>query len=111
MINSQDKENAIFEEKVKRKNVRWKKSKDPAAHEACIFDYNKEPLEVARITKSNTDSNAYYYCSDFLGVELEELASESLELAKEEIENMVCEHIEEQIDHWSDMWRAFELCE
>ena len=63
---------------------------------------------ILKFIQDKDDSENYIYVSDLLNVEYNEEFAESLEDAMEQFENMVVDHIQEQISYYEEMLDKFQ---
>lgn len=62
---------------------------------------------ILKFIQDKDDSENYIYVSDLLNVEHDEILAKSIEDAMEQFENMVVDHIQEQISYY-DMLGKFQ---
>lgn len=63
---------------------------------------------ILKFIQDKNDRENYIYVSDLLNVELDWIIAESIEDAMEEFENMVVDHIKEQIEYYDEMLNRFQ---
>lgn len=63
---------------------------------------------ILKFIQDKEDSENYIYVSDLLNVEHEEILAESVENAMEQFEDMVVDHIQEQISYYEEMLDKFQ---
>ena len=63
---------------------------------------------ILKFIQDKNDSDKYIYVSELLNVEHDEILSESIEDAMEQFEDMVVDHIQEQISYHEDMLYKFQ---
>ncbi len=62
---------------------------------------------ILKFMQDKDDSENYIYVSDLLNVEHDELQADSLEDAMEQFEDMVVDHIKDEISYYEDMLERF----
>lgn len=63
---------------------------------------------ILKFIRDKDDSENYIYVSDLLNVEYDELLAESVEDAMEQFEDMVIDHIKEEIAYYEEMLDKFQ---
>ena len=63
---------------------------------------------ILKFIQDKNDSENYIYVSDLLNVEHDEILAESIEDAMEQFEDMVVDHIQEQISYYDEMLDKFQ---
>lgn len=63
---------------------------------------------ILKFIQDKNDRENYIYVSDLLNVELDWIIAESIEDAMEQFENMVVDHIKEQIEDYDEMLNKFQ---
>lgn len=63
---------------------------------------------ILKFIQDKEDSKNYIYVSDLLNVEHEEILAESVEDAMEQFEDMVVDHIQEQISYYEEILDKFQ---
>lgn len=63
---------------------------------------------ILKFIQDKEDSENYIYVSELLNVEHDEEFAESIEDAMEQFEDMVLEHIQEQISYYDEMLEKFQ---
>lgn len=63
---------------------------------------------VAGFVQDETDENVYIYVSEELNVEYDTIIADSIEDAKQQIEDMLVEHWNEEIDYLENRIKAFQ---
>lgn len=63
---------------------------------------------ILKFVQDKDDSENYIYVSSLLNVEHEEILAESVENAMEQFEDMVVDHIQEQISYYEEMLDKFQ---
>jgi len=67
---------------------------------------------ILKFIQDKDDSENYIYASDLLNVENDEIQADSIEDAMEQFEDMVVEHINDEISYYEEMLDKFnEGCE
>lgn len=62
---------------------------------------------ILKFMQDKNDSENYIYVSDLLNVEHDDIQADSVEDAMEQLEDMVVEHIQEQIGCYEEMLEKF----
>jgi len=62
---------------------------------------------ILKFKQDKDDSKNYIYVSDLLNVEHDEILADSVEDAMEQFEDMVVEHIKDEISYYEDMLDKF----
>lgn len=68
--------------------------------------YNDEI--ILKFIQDKDDSENYIYVSELLNVEHDEILAESIGDAMEQFEDMIADHIQEQISYYKDMLDKFQ---
>lgn len=63
---------------------------------------------ILKFVQDKRDSENYIYVSKLLNVEHDDILAESIEDAMEQFENMVVDHIQEQISYYDEMLDKFQ---
>ena len=63
---------------------------------------------ILKFIQNKEDSENYIYESELLNVEHDEILAESIEDAMEQFEDMVVDHIQEQISYYDEMLDKFQ---
>lgn len=63
---------------------------------------------IAGFVQDETDKNVYIYVSEELNVEYDTIIADSIEDAKQQIEDMLVEHWEDEIDCLENRIKAFQ---
>lgn len=63
---------------------------------------------ILKFVQDKDDSQNYIYVSDLLNVEHDEIFVDSIEDAMERFEEMVIEHIQEEISYYEEMLEKFQ---
>lgn len=63
---------------------------------------------ILKFIQDKDDSENYIYVSGLLNVEHDEIFADSIEDAMEQFENMVIEHIQEEISYYEEMLDKFQ---
>ena len=63
---------------------------------------------VAGFVQDETDDNVYIYVSEELNVEYDTIIADSIEDAKQQIEDMLVEHWKDEIDYLENRIKAFQ---
>ena len=75
-------------------------------HFSQFYEENDENI-VAGFVQDETDENVYIYTSKELNVEYNTIIADSVEDAKQQIEEMLVEHWEDEIDYLESRIKAF----
>lgn len=63
---------------------------------------------MAGFVQDETDENVYIYVSEELNVEYDTIIADSIEDAKQQIEDMLVEHWKDEIDYLENRIKAFQ---
>ena len=63
---------------------------------------------ILKFVQDKDDSENYIYVSELLNVEHDEILAESIEDAMDQFENMIVDHIQEQISYYDEMLCKFQ---
>ncbi len=63
---------------------------------------------ILKFVQDKDDAENYIYVSDLLNVEHDEIQADSLEDAMEQFEDVVVEHIKDEISYYEDMLDKFQ---
>ena len=85
-------------------NRYWLKNDD--VYELHFTQFYDDEI-ILKFVQDKDDSENYIYVSDLLNVEHDEILADSIEDAMEQFEDMVIEHIQEQIDYYEEMLGKF----
>lgn len=86
-------------------NRYWLKSDD--VYELHFVQFYDDEI-ILKFVQDKDDSETYIYVSDLLNVEHDEILADSAEDAMEQFEDMVVDHIQEQIDYYEGMLDKFQ---
>lgn len=86
-------------------NRYWLKNND--VYELHFTQFYDDKI-ILKFIQDKNDSKNYIYVSDLLNVEHEEILAESIEDAMEQFEDMVVDHIQEQISYYEEMLDKFQ---
>lgn len=81
--------------------------KNDNVYELHFTQFYDDEIILKFIQGKNNREN-YIYVSDLLNVELDWIIAESIEDAMEQFENMVVDHIKEQIEYYDEMLNRFQ---
>lgn len=85
-------------------NRYWIKNDDVyELHFTQFYDYEI----ILKFIQDPSNSENYIYVSNLLNVEHDEILAESIEDAMEQFEDMVVDHIKEEIDNYEDILKRF----
>lgn len=76
-------------------------------HFSQFYEEENENV-VAGFVQDETDENVYIYVSEELNVEYETIIADSIEDAKQQIEDMLVEHWKDEIDYLENRIKAFQ---
>lgn len=76
-------------------------------HFSQFYEEENENV-VAGFVQDETDENVYIYVSEELNVEYDIIIADSIEDAKQQIEDMLVEHWEDEIDCLENRIKAFQ---
>ena len=76
-------------------------------HFSQFYEEENENV-VAGFVQDETDDNVYIYVSEELNVEYDTIIADSIEDAKQQIEDMLVEHWNEEIDYLENRIKAFQ---
>lgn len=76
-------------------------------HFSQFYEEENENV-VAKFVQNETDENVYIYASEELNVECDTIIADSIEDAKQQIEDMLVEHWEDEIDYLENRIKAFQ---
>ena len=76
-------------------------------HFSQFYEEENENV-VAGFVQDETDENVYIYVSEELNVEYDTIIADSIEDAKQQIEDMLVEHWNEEIDYLENRIKAFQ---
>lgn len=76
-------------------------------HFSQFYEEENENV-VARFVQDETDENVYLYVSEELNVEYGTIIADSIEDAKQQIEDMLVEHWKDEIDYLENRIKAFQ---
>lgn len=76
-------------------------------HFSQFYEEENENV-VAGFVQDETDENVYIYVSEELNVEYDTIIADSIEDAKQQIEDMLVEHWEDEIDCLENRIKAFQ---
>lgn len=85
-------------------NRYWLKNND--IYELHFTQFYDEEI-ILKFVQDKGNSENYPYVSELLNVEDNEILAESIEDAMEQFEDMVEDHIKEQISYYDDMLKSF----
>lgn len=92
----------------------WKVGKKNCFDKKCYYLYFSQFYEendkniVASFVQDETDENVYIYTSKELNVEYDTIIADSVEDAKQQIEDMLVEHWEDELDYFQSRIKAFQ---
>ncbi len=76
-------------------------------HFSQFYEEENENVVVGFV-QDETDENVYIYVSEELNVEYDTIIADSIEDAKQQIEDMLVEHWNEEIDYLENRIKAFQ---
>ena len=76
-------------------------------HFSQFYEEENENV-VAGFVQDQTDENVYIYVSEELNVEYDTIIADSVEDAKQQIEDMLVEHWKDEIDYLENRIKAFQ---
>lgn len=76
-------------------------------HFSQFYEEENENV-VAGFVQDETDENVYIYVSEELNVEYDTIIADSIEDAKQQIEDMLVEHWKDEIDYLENRVKAFQ---
>lgn len=76
-------------------------------HFSQFYEEENENV-VAGFVQDETDENVYIYVSEELNVEYDTIIADSIEDAKQQIEDMLVEHWKDEIDYLENRIKAFQ---
>lgn len=76
-------------------------------HFSQFYEEENENV-VAGFVQDETDENAYIYVSEELNVEYDTIIADSIEDAKQQIEDMLVENWKDEIDYLENRIKAFQ---
>lgn len=76
-------------------------------HFSQFYEEENENV-VAGFVQDETDENVYLYVSEELNVEYDTIIADSIEDAKQQIEDMLVEHWKDEIDYLENRIKAFQ---
>ena len=76
-------------------------------HFSQFYEEENENV-VAGFVQDETDDNVYIYVSEELNVEYDTIIADSIEDAKQQIEDMLVEHWKDEIDYFENRIKAFQ---
>jgi hypothetical protein len=76
-------------------------------HFSQFYEEENENV-VAGFVQDETDENVYIYVSEELNVEYDTIIADSIEDAKQQIEDMLVEHWKDEIDYFENRIKAFQ---
>ena len=76
-------------------------------HFSQFYEEENENV-VAGCVQDETDENVYLYVSEELNVEYDTIIADSIEDAKQQIEDMLVEHWKDEIDYLENRIKAFQ---
>lgn len=76
-------------------------------HFSQFYEEENENV-VAGFVQDETDENVYIYVSEKLNVEYDTIIADSIEDAKQQIEDMLVEHWKDEIDYLENRIKAFQ---
>lgn len=76
-------------------------------HFSQFYEEENENV-VARFVQDETNENVYLYVSEELNVEYDTIIADSIEDAKQQIEDMLVEHWKDEIDYLENRIKAFQ---
>ena len=76
-------------------------------HFSQFYEEENENV-VAGFVQDETDENVYIYVSEELNVEYDTIIADSIEDAKQQIEDMLAEHWKDEIDYLENRIKAFQ---
>lgn len=76
-------------------------------HFSQFYEEENENV-VAGFVQDETDENVYIYVSEELNVEYDTIIADSIENAKQQIEDMLVEHWKDEIDYLENRIKAFQ---
>lgn len=79
-------------------------------HFSQFYEEENENVVVGFV-QDETDENVYIYVSEELNVEYDTIIADSIEDAKQQIEDMLVEHWKDEIDYLENRIKAFQDCE
>ena len=86
-------------------NRYWLKNDD--VYELHFTQFYDDEI-ILKFVQDKNDSENYIYVSDLLNVEHDEILADSIEDAMEQFEDMVVDHIQEQISYYDEMLDKFQ---
>lgn len=63
---------------------------------------------ILKFVQDKEDSENYIYVSELLNVEHDEILAESIEAAIEQFEDMIIDHIQDEISYYEEMLEKFQ---
>lgn len=87
------------------KNKYWLVNDD--VYELHFIQFYDDEI-ILKFIQDEGDSENYIYVSELLNVEHDEILAESIEDAMDQFEDMVVDHIQEQISYYEEMLDKFE---
>lgn len=91
--------------KRKYKNRYWLVNN--SAYELHFTQFYDDEI-ILKFVQDKDDSKNYIYVSELLNVEHDEILAESIEDAMDQFENMIVDHIQEQISYYEEMLDKFQ---
>lgn len=76
-------------------------------HFSQFYEEENENV-VAGFVQDETDENVYIYVSEELNVEYDTIIADSIEDAKQQIEDILVEHWKDEIDYFENRIKAFQ---
>ncbi len=86
-------------------NRYWLKNND--VYELHFTQFYDDEI-ILKFIQDKNDLENYIYVSDLLNVEHDEIQADSIEDAMEQFEDMVVEHINDEISYYEDMLNKFQ---
>lgn len=95
-----------MENKIREYENRYQLVNDDAYELHFIQFYDDEI--ILKFIQDKGDSENYIYVSELLNIEHDEILAESIEDAMEQFEDMIVNHIQEQISYYDEMLDKFQ---
>lgn len=86
-------------------NRHWLKNGD--VYELHFTQFYDDEI-IVKFVQDKEDSENYIYVSELLNVEHDDILADSAEDAMEQFEDMIAEHIQEEIDYYKEMLNKFQ---
>lgn len=95
---------SVSESNRKYKNRYWLVNDD--VYELHFTQFYDDEI-ILKFIQDKDDSENYIYVSDLLNVENDEIQANSIEDAMEQFENMIVEHVNDEISYYENMLDKF----